>query len=292
MFPFTRKLDTIAPPPRPPNQAEVIKAKLAECADQIEGAEAELHRVSLDAALSDDPQAGAQPIARLAALRGKRELLQHALAAADQAERDRQAAMTLRDHQARRRSAAQHSARLEKHALAITEAQATLTSEYAKMTEAAQSLVATLPRHMLSEKEPWNSILSARELRRFVEVESYRLGREQQGPQLYDRPGSTAIAESTTDGWSLPTLSTRVRELTGRLKAHFDASEPLAPLDQSAEQAPSVSAAEVEAGTGGASTVVPPVAGPPLVPSVEESAGFVSLRGSTKQQAEEVSANV
>jgi hypothetical protein len=228
-FPFIKPKPEPEPNAPAPTDVELIRTKLAETAAQIEAAEAELRRVSLNAALSDDPAAGFDAIGRLSELRTRQEILNAALAAALQAEADAQAAERLRDHQARRRAAAQHAARLEKTSKAITAALATLVAEYGKAAEAAQALVATLPPHMRTVEEPWHSILGPTELKRMVEIEAYRVAREQPGPALFDRVPGAGMLESRTDGYTLPSLGDRVGELCGSVKEHFDRATPAAP---------------------------------------------------------------
>src|SRR3954447_24145833 len=114
-LPFTRSKDVAS-------DAERVRAKLATVEREIEQAEAGLRQVSLTAALSDDPDAGYDAIARLNALRSKRELLSNALQAAEQAERDATAALHAREWQARRRALSQHLGRLERDASDVSAA--------------------------------------------------------------------------------------------------------------------------------------------------------------------------
>ena len=78
----------------PPSDVETVRGKLAAIERDIQAAESDLRAVSLEAALSEDPDAGHDAIARLNALRSKRELLVNALAAAEQAAAERVAGLS------------------------------------------------------------------------------------------------------------------------------------------------------------------------------------------------------
>jgi hypothetical protein len=279
---FFRRKTMIAEAEQQQSRAEVIKAKLADCAAQIEGAEAELHRVSLDAAMSDDPQAGEQAIKRLQELRGRRELLEHAAAAEAEREADLRAEASLSDHIARRRAASQHCGRLEKHTKAVTQAQASLIAAYQEMIRASGALVATLPARMRTEAEPWHLMLNEAELGRMVAVEAHRLNRTKAGAQLFPRPASIGLIERE-DGYTLPSLAERIAELTARVKAHFDATVPSAPkpAEPTEPSLPSVASPEVSASPApeGLLLPVPLVLEPPrMVPSLEDGS-VIDLRG-------------
>ena len=66
----------------PPSDVETVRGKLAAIERDMQAAESDLRAVSLQAALSEDPDAGYDTVARLNQLRSKRELLVNALAAA------------------------------------------------------------------------------------------------------------------------------------------------------------------------------------------------------------------
>src|SRR5438552_3022637 len=81
---------------------ETVKARLAQAGEDIEAAQQELQRVSLDAALSDDPVAAARAaVDRLAEARSRQEILSAALASAMAAETDRLNGLTEREDKAR-----------------------------------------------------------------------------------------------------------------------------------------------------------------------------------------------
>jgi hypothetical protein len=279
---FFRRKTLIADAEQQQSRAEVIKAKLADCAAEIEAAEAELHRVSLDAAMSEDPQAGTEAIKRLQELRGRRELLEHALVAEAEREADQRAEASLSDHIARRRAASQHCGRLEKHAKAVTQAQASLIAAYQEMIRASGALVATLPARMRTEAEPWHLMLNEAELGRMVAVEAHRLNRTKDGAQLYPRPPSIGLIERE-DGYTLPSLAERIAELTNRVKAHFDSTTPQAkPTTEPSPPPSDAPISEVVSAPAPEELLlpVPPVAEQRLsfVPSLEDGS-VIDLRG-------------
>src|SRR5205085_12545934 len=96
----------------PPSDVETVRGKLGAIERDIQAAESELRAVSLQAALSEDPDAGYDTVARLNQLRSKRELLVNALAAAEQAAAERKAALHAREWVARKRSLAQKTGQL------------------------------------------------------------------------------------------------------------------------------------------------------------------------------------
>jgi hypothetical protein len=284
------KHNTAEPGGAASSDVEVIHAKLVDAEAQIATAEAELDRLALRAVLADDSSAF-EATARLDELRHRGDLLTRALAAAEQAERDAVTAAQLRDHQARRRSAAQRAGAMQRSARKITELQAALIGEYARLVHSAQDLVATLPPHMRTTAEPWHSILSERELRRFVEVEGHRLNRETE-PELFSRPGGAAIAESTTDGYSLPPLAHRIASLTNQVRDHFHRATPSAPRVQTAIIETAKSEAESQHQPEPGAEAVPM----PVIRSVGELLGIVDLRGRDlgvpkTTEAEEVTAD-
>ena len=128
-----------------PTDLDVIRAKLADCEAEIRTAEAALRQAALGAVLSDDPRAGYEPIAELQALRARHELMQVALEAAEQAERDALAALSAREHQARKRALAQHSARLSREANDVSTALRQLHDALNRLTASGAAITALLP---------------------------------------------------------------------------------------------------------------------------------------------------
>src|SRR5438067_13733165 len=88
----------------PPSDVETVRGKLAAIERDIQAAESDLRAVSLEAVLSEEPDAGHDAIARLNALRSKRERSVNALAAAEQAAAERVAALPAREWLARKAS--------------------------------------------------------------------------------------------------------------------------------------------------------------------------------------------
>src|SRR5207244_3815004 len=125
---------------------ETVKARLAQAGEDIEAAQQELQRVSLDAALSDDPVAAARAaVDRLAEARSRQEILSAALASAMAAETDRLNGLTEREDKARRRALAQQLAAIERHAAAVSQHQSNLVLDFKKMADASVAARALLP---------------------------------------------------------------------------------------------------------------------------------------------------
>jgi hypothetical protein len=111
-----------AEPEQPtPTDIEIIRAKLSDCAAQIEAAERDRDQASLSIALVGDDNANKDVLARLAELHGKRELLTAALRRAEQQERDEQGRLNAREWLARKRSLAQRTDTLTQPAPTMTD---------------------------------------------------------------------------------------------------------------------------------------------------------------------------
>src|SRR5437588_10024072 len=149
----------------PPSDVETVRGKLAAIERDIQAAESELRAVSLEAALSEDPDAGYDTVARLNQLRSKRELLVNALAAAEQAEAERLAALHVREWQARKRSLAQKTGQLEREAAEIARLTDALHQARNRMAETGQGIVALLPPSLRTNARPYPALLATRTLR-------------------------------------------------------------------------------------------------------------------------------
>lgn len=198
-----------------------VLGKISAVEQEIADASAELDRLALHAVLADDQSAVAATV-RLDELQHRRALLLRALAAAEQAQRDKEAALHAREWQARRRAAAQHASRLERASRNVSEAEANLLSEFGKLTEAAAALVAVLPSHMKTNAEGWQDHLGPAALRTMALMEGYRLARQQR-TSFFERPAGASALERPADG-SLPTLSDRISALTSQCRTSFDKS--------------------------------------------------------------------
>jgi hypothetical protein len=209
----------------PQNGADTMRQKIAALEQDIAAAEVELRAVSLSAALSNDPDAGHDTIARLHQLRGRKELLQAALAQAEEAERERLAAMHAREWQARKRSLAQKAGQLERDAAEVARALATLHEGIRRMEEAGQSIVALLPLSLRTQARPFHELFSPQIMRDLVRLERYRHGDRSSKPERLGNYMSfqdprTAAVKSMADVLS---------ELCASVKAGFDTSGLTAP---------------------------------------------------------------
>jgi hypothetical protein len=204
---------------------EQVRQKLAACEQGIQAAEVELRTISLQAALSEDPDAGHDAIARLNALRSKRELLTNALQAAEQAERERLAALHAREWQARKRSLAQKTGQLERDAAEVARNLTALQNGIRRMEEAGQSIVALLPPNLRTPARPFHELFSPVVMRDLVRLERYRLGDRSSKPErlgnyMSFQDARTAAVKSMTDV---------LTELTASVKQGFDAGGLSAP---------------------------------------------------------------
>jgi hypothetical protein len=209
---------------------ETVRAKLAACEREVQSAEADLRAISLEAALSDSPDAGNDAIARLNALRSKRELLVNALAAAEQAEAEREAAVHAREWQARKRSLAQKAGQLERDAVEVARATEALNNAKQRMKETGAAIIPLLPRSLQNDAKPFHHLLSHVVLDQLALLEAWRL--DPRGSKKPDRlanhmPGfmdhRTGVVRSITD---------IVGELCTNLKTQFEACGLSAKLPQ------------------------------------------------------------
>ena len=197
-----------------------VAEKLAAVDAEIIGAQAELERVSLAAALSDDPAAGRDATERLDQLRQRRQMLKAAQKQAEieeQRQRDEQAA---KDFETRRRALAQHIGRAERAVAEVTKAEADLAEARRRLVGACQSIVGVLPHGMKSTALPFHEMLGSAALRSLIDVEAHRIS-----PEDTPRPARAREFESWADG-SLPTLGDTLGAVLSSVRQHFDARRP------------------------------------------------------------------
>jgi hypothetical protein len=216
--------------------ADTALAKLAACERDIQAAENDLRRVSLQIALSEDPDAGHDVVARLNQLRSKRELLTNALQAAEQAEAERLAAVHAREWQARRRAVSQHCGALSRDAAEVSKALAALHEGIRRMEEVGQSIVALCPLSMRSSARPYHELFSPVIMRDLVRLERFRLGDTESKPKLLGnyiqvQDPRTGIVKSMTDV---------LAEQIASVKAQFDARGLASEQHQPASQQPAL----------------------------------------------------
>jgi hypothetical protein len=202
--------------------AEQVRAKLASTEQDIARAETDLRAVSLQAALSEDPDAGHDTIARLNQLRGKRELLLHALKAAEQAERDRLADLHAREFAARKRSLSQRTGQLQRDSAEVADALKQLDKAIDRFTSTGSSILPLLPQQLQSDARPFHAMLSAVLLRDFVTLERRRLGDLTAKPA---RLGNYLQVEDSRTGQIKP-LTQHIAELVSTIKTQFDSFGP------------------------------------------------------------------
>jgi hypothetical protein len=211
---------------------ETVTARLAEIEAEIADGEAELSRISLNAVLSDDQNAGFECVGRLSELRTRRELLQRALSAAQQAENERIAGLKSKADKARSRALSQHLALMERHAVSIVAAQSAVRDHFRQLVNAADGVRANLPKHLNGHvQEGLTNQLSADSLRFLTEVSAYGLSQEGIPAPFCTRAPPNA---HTIDGWSgdwpglIELVGTRIVQPLKRLS---DPPSPLSPGD-------------------------------------------------------------
>jgi hypothetical protein len=229
-LPFTKSKVAASPQnlTTPPTDGQVIRAKLATVEQEIAAAETELRQASLAAALSDDPDAGFDTVARLNGLRSRKELLQAALQAAEQAERDRLAALHAREWAARKRSLAQKSGALLREVDAVARASTELDQARRRMAEVGAGMVALLPVQLRNAQKPYSAMLSGPSLREMADLELFRLDpntRSKPTLRLVEYIGS--VQDPRTG--ALREMRSLVGDLVAGLKTEFDHLAPTAP---------------------------------------------------------------
>jgi hypothetical protein len=200
------------------NSTEQVRSKLAACEQGIAQAEADLRAISLQAALSEDPDAGHDAVARLNALRSKRELLQNALQAAEQAEAERETAARHREWQARKRSLAQKTGQLERDAAIVCKAIADLQDAIRRMEEVGQSIVALLPPSLRTSARPFHELFSPVVMRDLVRLERYRHGDRSSKPE---RLGNYMSFQDPRTA-AVKSMADVLTELTASVKQGFE----------------------------------------------------------------------
>jgi hypothetical protein len=153
-----------------------VAEKLARCEEEIAAAEARMKAAALDAALSDDPHAGFDVTSEIAALRSRREVLQHALAAACEAEHRRAIEAQAKEIASKRRAAVQHLARMERHFAEMVEHAAQAQAAFAKAAEARQAAELLLPPRGSGDYAPVHDDLSYHRLRNLARLAAYSAG--------------------------------------------------------------------------------------------------------------------
>lgn len=253
--------------PVAPSDLETVKAKIATCDAEIAQAEANLRTVSLQAALSEDPNAGSEAIDRLNQLRGKRELLTNALQAAEQAQAEREAQARHREWQARRRALSQQTGRLQRDAVKVTKALATLEEAIGRMEQAGSAIVALCPPIMKTPARPFHELFSPLVMRDLVRLERYRLGDKSSRPErlgnyMQFQDPRTGMVRSMTDILS---------EKIATVKALFERAGPTAPVSNETSPPP-VTLQQVSSvgGEGGSGSLPPSLPDAPTTASEGE----------------------
>jgi hypothetical protein len=228
---FGKKVEPEAPSL---SDVEVIRAKLAAVEQAITSAEAELRRISVESALSDDPAAGSDAITRISELRTRHDLLSNALRAALQAERDNAGRLCEREFQARRRSLAQKLGQLGRDAKEVTEALTALVRAYRKMIGTSRGIIALLPPVMQGSTVGYETPIMPRYLRDLVMVELWRVGNDWNGLALLEeQPKGLRQYRDDMSGEVMP-LPQILANAAENIRKGFDQAGPAIPAARSA----------------------------------------------------------
>jgi hypothetical protein len=171
-----------------------VREKLDGVEQEITAAEADLDRLALQAVLTDDHSAS-KVATRLTDLRGRRELLSRAVAAAEQAEREAQDAASVRDFQARKRALSQHLGRFQRDAAELNAALGVARDAFRRFTATGATINALLPASMLDQRFPFREFLAPGFLRDLADVEAFRLSRGMSRHPALSSEVPTKIAE-------------------------------------------------------------------------------------------------
>jgi hypothetical protein len=192
---------------------ETVKARLAECEQQIAEAEFKLPNASLRLALGNAEPGDDAVGPRLRELHAERDLLRSALSAAEQAEADRKEQARQRALASQCRAASQHQARAEKELLAAAAAGEQMQRAFDRFAEAMRSTAALLPGRM---RDQFFMQLSPKYWQKLLLIETYAAAKRL-GSAVPIVPEFSGYAEHIK-GWrsgTVPTLSQLMaRDLT------------------------------------------------------------------------------
>jgi hypothetical protein len=202
----------------------VIRGKIAACDAEIDQAQAELHTISLAAALSDDPDAGKVAIAKLKDLRARRNLLSDALRAAQEVERANADRLSEREYQARRRSLAQKVGQIGRDADTLSRALADTRDAFRRLVGTAEGTLALLPPSL--RIEGYERLLGAGHLRQLSELEASRLC---DGELLSPGARTLAICAYRDEQGIVTPMTEILAGIVGAVRTEFDRCGPVLP---------------------------------------------------------------
>jgi hypothetical protein len=223
MFPFKSKMPVEAEP-TPPSDVEVIRAKIAACDAEIARAEDELRSISLAAALSDDPEAGKEAIAKLTELRARKDLLSDALRAAQEVERANADRLSEREYQARRRSLAQKVGQIGRDADTLSRALADTRDAFRRLVGSAEGILALLPPSL--RIEGYERLLGAGHLRQLSELEASRLC---EGGVLSPGARQLVVCANRDEQGIVTPMTEILAGIVGAVRTEFDRCGPVLP---------------------------------------------------------------
>jgi hypothetical protein len=175
---------------------QTVTIKLAAVEAEIATAESELSKVSLAAVLADDQTTGFQAVSSLNELRARRELLRHALSAAQLAENERLASLRSKADKARDNALKQHSATLERQVVTLTTAQLAVRDAFRALVETADKVAKNLPKSL---RNGFETQLTADSLRFLAEVAAYGMSQDAVRAPGCSKPPA---GHHTIDNWT------------------------------------------------------------------------------------------
>jgi hypothetical protein len=230
MFPFKSKMPVEAEP-TPPTDVEVIRGKIAACDAEIDQAQAELHTISLAAALSDDPDAGKVAITKLTELRARKDLLSDALRAAQEVERQNADRLSEREFQARKRSLAQKVGQIGRDADTLSRALADTRDAFRRLVGTAEGILALLPPSL--RIEGYERLLGAGHLRQLADLEASRLC---DGELLTPGAHSLAICAHRDEQGIVTPMTEILAGIVNGVKDAFERCGPVLPTASQPEE--------------------------------------------------------
>jgi len=179
---FRRKT---APPPkeaaakgmfkaRATQDLQTVNSKLQAVETEIAVAEAELSKVSLAAVLADDQNAGFEAVSSLNELRTRRELLRHALSAAQLAENERLAGLRSKSDKARERALRQHLGEIKRQVGSIVATHLAYRDAFRKLAAAIDSAAKNLPKSVQGDTPGIETQLTPNNIRMLCEIAAYQ----------------------------------------------------------------------------------------------------------------------
>ncbi len=201
------------------------KTQLADTQAEIASLERQLDAAAIALVLDPDNAAEAERLqAAILAAKSRADLLRRASGIADQAERERLAEQAAKDERKRKRQIAQHLAQVEKHAVAVADAQAAAREAFGRLAGSVQAVKELLPPSALSPSTGVADALRVDRLRWYAEAAAYGQSRDDaEVAPGHENPGGVRAIEDHNG--AIPSFSTLIKErCTNPVRRHLDPS--------------------------------------------------------------------